>query len=122
MELFFEFIVFLGRCALWYFAITLLIAQLRQIWDQKIERLQETIDKLEEMVHVVNVEQHGEYFYWFDVDNDEFLAQGKTADETISHLKSRFPNHIFFFQGKDQNYRISAPDWTFIPVDIKITN
>ena len=92
---------------------------MRRKMDQKREELDAVMEKLKEIVHVVNVEKHGDYYYWFDADNDEFLAQGMTTDETIAHLKSRFPKHIFFVQSKEQSYKISGPNWDFVPVDIK---
>ncbi len=115
MDFIFEFIGFLLQCAFWYFVIGIVTMPLRRKLDQKREDLDEVLEKINKIVHIVKVEKHGDCFYWFDQDNDEFLAQGTTTDETIAHLKSRFPKHIFFVQSKDQSYKISGPDWEFVP-------
>lgn len=122
MEFISEFIVFLLEIAFWYFIIGIVTMPLRRKLDQKREDLENVIEKLNEIVHIVNVEKHGDCYYWFDADNDEFLAQGSTTDETIAHLKSRFPKHIFFVQSKDQSYKISAPDWKFVPFKLNESN
>jgi hypothetical protein len=115
MEFITEFVWFLVQCAFWYFVFSILMTPMRRKLEAKNEELQGKLDNLNEIVHIVNVEQHGDYYYWFDADNDNFLAQGKTTDETVSHLKSRFPDHIFFVQSKEQSYRLSGPDWQFVP-------
>ena len=119
MEFISEFIVFLLECVFWYFLIGLITMPLRQRLEQKREDIEVTVNKIMDLVHRVSVEKHGEMFYWFDADSDEFLAQGKTTDETVSHLKSRFPNHIFLVKTKDQQFKISAPAWEFTPIDSK---
>lgn len=118
MEFLSEFISFLLHCAFWYFVFSILFMPWRKRLEEKNEELQQVLDKVKEVVHIVSVEKHGDYYYWFDADTDSFLAQGKTAEETITHLKSRFPKHIFFVKSKDTNYKISGPDWDFVPIDM----
>lgn len=50
---------------------------------------------LNEIVHDVSVEKHGDIEYWFDKDTHKFLGQGKTLEEMIAVIKSRFPDHVF---------------------------
>ena len=70
------------------------------IWDARKAAKAELQDrlyrKLDEIIHRVKVEEHHGHLYWFDEDNDKFLAQGKTQDEVIAAVKKRFPDHIFF--------------------------
>jgi len=60
---------------------------------------------LDSIIHRVRVEKDKGTYYWFDMDNDKFLGQGSTEEELINHLKSRFPNHMFFLP---TNHLISA--------------
>lgn len=52
--------------------------------------------RLMDIVHCVRVEEHNKVYYWYDNDDNRFLAQGSTSEEIVEHLKSRFPDHIFF--------------------------
>lgn len=118
MEFIAEFAVFLLECAFWYFIINLALIPWRRRLEEKNQELTDVIDKLKEVVHIVSVEKHGDCYYWFDADDGQFLAQGVTTEDTLAHLKSRFPNHVFFVQSKDQSYKISGPDWKFVPFDV----
>ena len=71
MEFLSEFVVFLLQCAFWYFVVGIITMPMRRKMDQKREELDEVMAKLKEIVHVVNVEKHGDYYYWFDADDDE---------------------------------------------------
>jgi hypothetical protein len=50
-------------------------------------------------------------YYWFDADDNEFLAQGKRFEDTKDQLKKRFPTHIFFVTTGDKKYKIASPNW-----------
>lgn len=74
----------------------------------------EVIEKIKKLIHIVKIENHNDVYYWFDKETDEFLGQGKTDDELIAHVKSRFPNHMFFFENnKVVDKVIRAPEWKF---------
>jgi len=66
-------------------------------------------DKLNEIIHRVKEEKHGDVIYWFDSDDGEFLAQGLTQDDIITALKERFPDHIFFLP---TDHYVGFPAWT----------
>ena len=74
------------------------------------EELQTKLAKrLDEIVHRVRVEKDRDTYYWYDMDNNKFLAQGSTDEEIVDSLKSRFPNHMFFLP---TNHLICAKtDW-----------
>jgi hypothetical protein len=118
MEFLSEFVVFLVECAFWYFVIGLLTMPLRRKMDQKQADLDEQIEQLSKLVHRVQVEKHGESYYWFDADSDNFLGQGKTTEEAVVQIRSRFPGHIFLLGTKNNTYKLSGPDWTLKPVDV----
>jgi len=56
------------------------------------------INRLDEIVHRVEVVEDKSMYYWYDQDDKEFLAQGKTTEEIINNIKSRFPDHIFYLE------------------------
>ena len=118
MEFLSEFVVFLIECAFWYFVIGLLTIPLRKRMERRQDELDEQIEQLSKLVHRVQVEKHGESYYWFDADSDKFLGQGKTIEEAVVQIKNRFPGHIFLVGTKDNTYRLSGPDWTLKPMDV----
>ena len=69
------------------------------------------VEKFDEITHRVKIEKHNNQSYWYDQDDDMFLAQGVTTEEIIEKLKSRFPDHFFFLEGEQEIYKLSAPDW-----------
>lgn len=77
--------------------------------------------KFDEITHRVQIEKIGETYYWYDQDDGEFLAQGKDTDSIINIIKSRFPDHIFFFQTEKHIYKIHAPSWIAEPLQLKIS-
>jgi hypothetical protein len=75
--------------------------------------------RLDEIVHRVEVEQEGDVYYWYDQDNRKFLAQGRTTEEIVGILKSRFPEHIFYLEAS--NHLLCAKhNWE--PVEARSTN
>lgn len=76
----------------------------------KKELHEELKEEISSRMHIVNVEQHGDIYYWFDNDNGEFLAQGKTLDDIVSIVKSRFPDHFFYL---NNDIILHGPDWKF---------
>jgi hypothetical protein len=79
----------------------------------------EEMKMLEEIAHRVSVEKHGDIYYWYDFDDGEFLGQGKTTEDVVKIIQSRFPKHIFFLSAEDKvTYKIHGPDWQFRPVKI----
>jgi len=52
--------------------------------------------QLDGIIHRVRVEKQSNTYYWYDMDNNTFLAQGTSDEEIIAILKRRFPTHMFF--------------------------
>lgn len=86
------------------------IMQRRAMTQHKLE-IDQAVDKHMTTMRIVSIEQHGDIEYWFDKNNSEFIAQGSNLDEIISHAKSRFPDHTFFFNLDEQWFKVSGPDW-----------
>lgn len=114
MENLSEFFDFVLHVAFWavviHFCRVALFGKVEAVVEEEAEKLKE---KLSKMIHRIEQEKHGDVYYWFDRDSNEFLAQGKTDDEMINHVKSRFPTHIFIF---DDNKAMRGPDWKLVPI------
>lgn len=86
---------------------------------EKSVHKQAVIGVLDKMIREVNIETHHGLAYWFDKENDRFLAQGASRQEIISVLKSRFPDNVFLLP---DGQVLSAPTWTpSEKTDAKIT-
>lgn len=91
---------------------------------QMKERL-EVLKKLSDMIHKVKVENVNDVEYWYDADSNAFLAQGRTLDEVINAIKSRFPDHIFLVEDKgglaaQTGWRLmSAEEFQKLPLKIE---
>jgi hypothetical protein len=84
----------------------------------QIVKLKERVDilkQLTEIIHQVKVEERDGIKYWYDADSEVFLAQGKTIDEVINVIKSRFPDHIFLIQ--DTGGVSKQTDWKLMSVE-----
>lgn len=99
---------------LWWIICTWLIASIfLGIHDALKEANQELTLKLhkhiDSIVHRVTVVEEKNVYYWYDMDNNKFLAQGSSDEEIINNLKSQYPTHLFFLP---TNHIISAKtDW-----------
>jgi hypothetical protein len=112
---FFEFLAFVVQSIFWWFIIQLVFSVFLRVRENKEQRFNNMIEKLDEVTHRVLVEKHGDMYYWFDADDNEFLAQGKSLEDTINILKKRFPTHMFFVTTGDKKYKIASPSWNLEP-------
>lgn len=64
--------------------------------------------RIESLVHIVRSEKANDIIYWYDRDNNEFLAQGADHEEIAEVLKKRYPQHLFFLDSPEGSYVISA--------------
>jgi hypothetical protein len=67
----------------------------RQVDQELTDQL---VRRLDTIIHRVEIVQQDEVYYWYDQDNRNFLAQGRTTEEIVDTLKSRFPDHIFYLE------------------------
>ena len=70
--------------------------------------------QLSSKIHVVKEEQHGTHTYCFDLETDQFLAQGATKEEIIEILKKHYSKHIFILPGDSL---LHGPHWEPIQLD-----
>lgn len=92
------------------YALATIITAFIQSVQTDTKALEKALHKrLDEIVHRVRVEKDKNTYYWYDMDNNKFLAQGSSDSEIINTLKARFPDHIFFLP---TNHLICAKhDW-----------
>jgi hypothetical protein len=91
--------------------------------DREIE--QRIKDRVNELLHRLKIEKHNGVMYWFDADDDRFLAQGADTQDIIATLKVRFPDHMFYLErpGNEKDKLLSArTEWKFVDYDIKHVN
>jgi len=114
MELVIEFFDFLIQGLFWLFVISVIRALIFSRVDKIVEQETETLkEKLTSMIHRIKQEKYGDTYYWFDYDNDQFLAQGRTDSEIVDALKKRFPTHIFIVNG---DRALRGPEWKLVPI------
>lgn len=60
----------------------------QQQLEKKIEQLDAEITAIKKIYKRVKIEEYDGMFYIFDVETDEFLGQGRTAEEFAERLKN----------------------------------
>ena len=97
-----EFILFVVESLFWYVVISFALEYLMSRWKRTdIDDVKEQVHQhINEIVHQVVIEKHGDMDYWFDSDNHEFLVQGRTTEEIIQSLKQRFSDHVFLLNNE----------------------
>jgi hypothetical protein len=99
-----DFFTFVVQVIFWYFVINLVIDLLAGFYikhkSEKKEIEAQIVERLNEIVHQVEIDQHNDMYYWFDSDNHEFLVQGRTTEEIIQSLKQRFSDHVFLLNNE----------------------
>jgi hypothetical protein len=110
-----DFLVFLLETAFWFvifrFLFNLFVGNKKKQQEEMATALNEEISKI---THIVNVEQHGEQYYWYDRDTGDFLAQGKNIDDIVAVLKVRFPAHFFYL---NNDVLLHGPEWIMKPIN-----
>ena len=104
----------------WSIVVELVLGLISKRVDSRNQEIEEVLERVNNIMHRVRVEQHGDVYYWYDEDSNDFLAQGKNLTDATTQLKSRFPGHLFFVTHKDTIYKISAPTWELEHVDIDV--
>jgi hypothetical protein len=78
---------FLWMLVLW-FGLQMLGGMFQRHIDTRLEQLNTEIEDIKKVYKRVKIEEHYDCFYIFDVDTDEFLGQGRTAQEFADRLKN----------------------------------
>lgn len=59
------------------------------------EELNEVSKKIKETIITVSIEKHGDIFYVFEKETNNFIAQGQTMAEIKEVMQKRFPKKTF---------------------------
>lgn len=109
-----DFLIWLLEVLFWYmvikFVLSLIFGNRKKRQEEITAEIFETISKI---THIVNVEKHGDQYYWYDRDTGEFLAQGKNVDDIVAVLKIRFPAHFFYL---NNDMLLHGPEWVMKPI------
>lgn len=85
---------FIGDIFAWLVVIWLIMKVWQTYLIAKNEVLEEQVKEMtrqikEQIIHV-NIEKHGEVFYLFEKDTNQFIAQGTNFEEVKQHCETRF--------------------------------
>ena len=78
-----------------WFVVNIVLGISDGLKQANVELHQELTKRLDDIIHRVQEERHGDVIYWYDQDDGEFLAQGQDQEQIIAVLRSRFPDHMF---------------------------
>jgi|FreactcultuFSWF8_1027224.scaffolds.fasta_scaffold02445_3 predicted PhzF superfamily epimerase YddE/YHI9 len=82
-----------------------------------LNHISDTNDQIKQylasIIHPVKSERHGDTIYFFDEDNDTFIAQGRNDAELAEALKARWKDHIFILGEK---YVMAGPDFKMLEI------
>ena len=92
----------------WMFVGKLIVDLVFSNRAKKDKLVEEVVEQISAITHIVKVEQHGDVYYWWDNESNDFIAQGKTLEEIVDVVKKRFPHHYFFL---NNGFILHGPDW-----------
>lgn len=116
-----DFVAFCVNLLFWYIVIQIALGFLAGYLGNKVEehndRVHGLIEEVAKLVHIVEIEKHGDIEYWYDKDDGVFLGQGRDQEEVVDNLRKRFSqSHMFFFDHDDEGmWVIRAPNWRLEP-------
>lgn len=82
----------LALMALTYWVGTLMRNKAHQALDREIGNLQRDLDSFKKVYKKVTIEQHGDMLYVWEHGTDQFLCQGRTAQD----FQDRIPHDMVF--------------------------
>lgn len=101
--------VFIG-----YWAGRLLSTLLAPHLGPSAEEVRELEARLKSIIHAVKIEKHNGVEYWYDLDSEQFLAQGTTRTELVEALKKRFDGHVFLINEEAEKGILTGPDFNLV--------
>jgi len=100
----------------WFFVVYFAARIYRNYQDFAQEYRQGITDEVRKRVSIVSEEQHDGVYYWYDKDNGQFIAQGRTSEEIVSHIQQRYKTeHVFVMPTLDA--AIVAPNCNVVSID-----
>ena len=114
-----EFGVFLIQTIFWYVALGVLLKALQGHLNKKNQEIEEMLKHIASRVHSVKIEQQGDMYFWFDADDDIFIAQGQTDQEIQEVLRQSWQQHIFLLE--KQQILLAGPKFDPIWLNTTLT-
>jgi hypothetical protein len=88
-------------CFLAYAVGNMVVSAVNLVHAQKTDELNRIKRRLDDIIHRVQPEKVKDTIYWYDVDANLFLGQGRTQEEVIESVRQRFPTHLFILPNDD---------------------
>jgi hypothetical protein len=79
----------------------------------RIDYAESIVKYINSLVHEVKVEQRDGMIYWYDAEDNRFIAQGRSREEIIEVLKLQFPDHVFLIDEKEV---LTGPEFVAVPL------
>lgn len=114
MDFVIEFIEFMLMGVFWYWVIQLVSQFLLNRHNEKRVQVQEIVEEMSNLVHNIHEETHDDIKYWYDREDNLFLAQGRDYNEIVNVLKKRFPTHLFLL---NENQLLAGPDFKVVNIN-----
>jgi len=114
-----EFLGFLLELVFWYLVVGLVLKLIQRRLIEYNQETEKLVKHIVSRVHSVTVEQHGEMIYWYDTDDNIFIAQGRTVEEIQQILRQRWQQHIFLLE--KQQILLTGPEFTPIRLETSLT-
>jgi len=111
--------VFLLNFLLGFIIAYIMLTAIKIYFNTKKSIEQQRLDALDAHIHRIKQEVEGDMHYWFDFDNDQFIAQGKTIAEIREVLKARWSKHIFVL---NDHVMLLGPDFDQVHIYNETTN
>lgn len=109
---------------LFYMIVGFLIAHIilritNHYLEEKLKVMMEIHEKVNSLIRAVTIEEHNGQIYWFDAENNSFIAQGRNREEIVEVLKARWPKNIFLLSDTEL---VAGPDFHPIKVSFVKTD
>jgi len=115
-----EFLYFLIELVFWYLVVGFVLKIIQQRLIKQNQEIEDTVKHIVSRVHSVVIEQHNGITYWYDADDNSFIAQGRTGDEILEVLRQYWQQHIFLLE--QQQILLTGPEFTPVKITKNLTN
>lgn len=96
-----------------YFLASFILAFYKVYSEAKKATEEQIIAALDAKIHRIKQEKDGDMHYWFDYDDDQFIAQGRTIKDIQEVLRARWSRHIFVISDTEM---LMGPDFDTVHI------
>ena len=96
-----------------YFLASFILAFYKVYSEAKRVTDEQIIAALDAKIHRVRQEKDAGMFYWYDHDDGNFIAQGRTIEEIQTVLKAHWQRHVFVISDTEM---IMGPEFNEIHI------